>query len=149
MKTKIRTLITICALGFVGILNASATVNNKSADNSVVLNETVSSIFNENIDEMIDFRKEAQLMTKMVADKEEAKAVQKLMDEGLAKSNESSVSLENEATAWNIGSILDENVETKIDFQKEASLVTKMVADKEEAKAVRKLIDEGKLAENK
>ena len=43
----------------------------------------------------------------------------------------------------------DLNSETEIDFQKEAQLVTKIIADNEEAKTIQKLIDEGKLLEFK
>jgi hypothetical protein len=96
---------------------------------------------NENSVETTDFRKEAQLITKLIADQEEAKAIQKVMERGFVAPNEAFNSFENEAANEN-------NVETT-DFRKEAQLMTKLIADKEEAKAIQKLIAEGKLAENK
>ena len=147
MKTNIRTIVTICALGFIG-LNVHA-ANYRNTENTVTIenSESVQFLLNEDVNATIDFRKEAQLVTKWVADREEAKAVQKLMEEGLASSeNTSSFGNEAEAESLQIGqSVLNENV----DFQKEAQMLTKLVADREEAKAVQKLIDEGKLSENK
>ncbi len=154
MKTNITTLITICALGVIS-LNATA-ANYRSTDMTAV-NEIMESLptaeisgstqffLNEDLDAVVDFQKEAQMLTKWVADKEEAKAVQKLIDEGFFTSTEIAVTTEN--TELNRPA-LNENAETKVDFQLEAQSVTKWLADKEEAKAVQKLVEEGKLAEN-
>ena len=150
MKTNITTILTICALGFIG-LNANA-ANYRNTENTVTVenSESVQFLLNEDVDATIDFRKEAQLVTKWVADREEAKVVQKLIEEGLAwNENTSSFGNEAEAESLQIGqSVLNENVDATIDFQKEAQMLTKLVADREEAKAVQKLIDEGKLSEN-
>lgn len=86
--------------------------------------------------EMSEFRAEAQLLIKLVADNEEAKVTQNVMEKSWTV-NEAFSSIENEA-----------NYET-IDFRTEAQLMTKLVADKEEVKALRKLVTEGKIAENK
>jgi hypothetical protein len=41
------------------------------------------------------------------------------------------------------------NADAEIDYQKEAQLITKRVVDNEEAKVIRQLIGEEKLAENR
>ena len=160
MKTKIRTFIIICTLGLVGVLNANATLSYNTSCIAGTLEETKSEksedlnsaefIFNADADAEIDYQKEAQLVTKWVADQEEAKAVKKLIDEGIFVSNEGTASFAGESKSENLNSaefIFSSDAE--IDYQKEAQSLTKWVADKEEAKAVQKLIDEGKLAENK
>jgi hypothetical protein len=154
MKTNITILITICALGFVG-LNANA-ANYRSTDLGAVsetreslptaeISGTTQFFLNEDFDAVVDFQKEAQMLTKWLADKEEAKAVQKLIEEGFFTPTEIATIAEN--TESNLP-VLNENAQTRVDFQQEAQLVTKWVADKAEAKAVQKLIEEGKLAEN-
>ena len=154
MKTNITTLITICALGVIG-LNANA-ANNRSAELTAVpeiseslptseISGSTQFLLNEDMEAVVDFQKEAQMLTKWVADQEEAKALQKLIDEGFFTSTEITATTEN--TKLNQPA-LNENAETKVDFQQEAQLLTKWVADQEEVKAVQKLIEEGKLAEN-
>ena len=91
--------------------------------------------------ETTDFGKEALLITKLIADKEEAKAIQKVMDRGFVAPVEATNTFENEVGYEN-------KIET-IDFDKEALLVTKLIADKAEADTIQKLIAEGKLTENK
>jgi len=159
MKTKIKSLIIICALGLVGLVNANAAISNKTLCVGATLAEAKSEnlnssefIFNDNADATIDYQKEAQLVTKWVADQEEAKAVQKLINEGVFVSNQVPTSCAGEAKSENLNSsefILNEDADAAIDYQKEAQLVTKWIADQEEAKAVQKFIDEGKLAENR
>lgn len=162
MKTRIRTLIIICALGIVGVLNANATLSYKTACVAGTLEEvknvksenlnSAEFIFNADADAEIDYQKEAQLVTKWIADQEEAKAVQKLINEGIFVSKEETASFAGEAKSENLNSVefvFNEDADAVIDYQKEAQSLTKWVADKEEAKAVQKLIDEGKLAENK
>ncbi len=106
--------------------------------------ETVTSSENENgyenNIEVTDFRKEAQLITKLIADKEEAKVIQKVMERGYVAPVETINSVENEVGYEN-------NIEVT-DFRKEAQLTTKLIADKEEARAIQELIAEGRLAEN-
>jgi hypothetical protein len=148
MKTNIRTIITICAFGFIG-LNTNA-ANYKNAVNTVNVENSESAQFllNEDVDAIVDFQKEAQILIKLVADREEAKAIQKLVEEGFAW-NESTASFGNEAEAGRLEQRqTTENVDATTDFRKEAQLLTKLVADREEAKAVQKLIGEGKLAGN-
>ncbi len=158
MKTKIKSLIIICTLGLVGVLNANAALSYKTSGIGATLEEAKSVKFeNLNASEFIfdanaaiDYQKEAQLVTNWVADKEEAKAVQKLIDDGIFGSNQETASYAGEAKSVNLNAsefIFDANA--AIDYQKEAQLVTKWIADQEEAKTIQKLIDEGKLAENK
>ena len=148
MKTNITTLITICALGIIG-LNANA-ANYRNSISTERISKAGNSgsaqfLLNEDADAVVDFQKEAQLLTKWAADREEAKAVQKLFDEGFSAATENvSVTAYTESTQ----PVLNENAETTGDFHQEAQMLTKWVADKEEAKAVQKLIEEGKLAEN-
>jgi hypothetical protein len=162
MKTKIRSLIIICTLGIAGVLNANATLSYNTScivgtleETKNVKSENLNSaefIFNADGDAEFDYQKEAQLVTKLAADNEEAKTIQMLIDRGIFVSNEEPVSIASEAKPGNLNSseyFTNEGTETKIDFQKEAQLITKGIADREEVKTVQKLIDEGKLAENK
>ena len=162
MKTKITSLIIICTLGLVGVSNANSALSNKTlcvgatqAEAKNVYFENLNSsefVFNEDADATVDYQKEAQLVTKWVADQEEAKAVQKLIDNGIFISNQEMDSNVGEAKSENLNSaefIFNEDADVAIDYQKEAQLVTKWIADQEEAKTIQKLIDEGKLAENR
>ena len=162
MKTKIKSLIIICTVGLVGVLNANAALSNETLGVGATLTEAKNVklenlnssefIFNDNADATIDYQKEAQLVTKWVADREEAKAVQKLIDEGVFGSNQKMTICAGEAKSENPKAsefIFNEDADAAIDYRKEAQLVTKWIADREEAKVVQKLIDEGKLAENK
>lgn len=165
MKTKIRTLVAICILGFIGAINVNA-ANYRNAYNKVVVEEgkvmknelgngdrtlvvstenialksdakveTAQFLLNEDLDAKIDLQKEAQSVTKWIVDKEEAKVFKKLLDEGKLNKLESVQSLPNE------------DLDAKNGFDNEAQLVTKWIADQEEARVVRKLIAEGKLGE--
>jgi len=103
--------------------------------------ETFSSSENEvakeTLNETTDFVKEARIINKLIADKAEAKAIQNMMNRGLVVPKETIIFLENE--------VANENNDVIVDFEKEAQLMIKLVADKEEAKVAQKLIDEGKL----
>lgn len=150
MKTKIRTFITVGILAFAGI-NANATTNNHVLNNSVVVEEEkngknfkadesltelngeivkVLSNIGENTNVAVDFQKEAQLVTKMIADREEAKAFEMVKNKNTGLFNREA-QYENESE------------------RREAQLVTKLVADNEEFKAFQKLIAEGKFSESK
>jgi hypothetical protein len=73
-----------------------------------------------------------------------------LIDKGKILSDEDAATFASEAKSENINSAEFEfNAATEIDYQKEAQLVTKWIADNEEAKVVQKLIDEGKLLVNR
>ena len=157
MKTKIRSLAIVCALGLVGVLNANATLSyNTSCDtqtlkeNENVKSENLNSAeFVFNADTEIDYQKEAQLVTKWIADKEEAKTIQMLIDKNILVSNEETAFFAGDAKSEKLNSAeFNFNADAKIDYAKEAQLLTKWTADKEEAKAVQKLIDEGRLIEN-
>lgn len=138
MKTKIRTTLIICALGFMGLTANAANYRNEI--NSMNLsNSGLNAYFlNEDAEATIDFRVEAQMVSKWVADNEEARAIQKLIDKGLFF-NPESLEVVQPANASNL---VNEN-----ESRKEANSVTKTIADNEEAKAMRKLAEEGKLAE--
>jgi ribulose bisphosphate carboxylase small subunit len=104
--------------------------------------ETTNSFENEvgyeNKIEMTDFGKEALSITKSIADKEEAKAIQKVMDRGFIAPVETSSSIENEVGY--------ENNFEMTDFGKEALLITKSIADREEAKVIQKIMERGFIA---
>jgi len=144
MKTNFRISTTVFTLALIGVVNANAAVNfaEKNSglypgnENSSVLNEKVAS-FESELNESIDYRMEAQMVTRMIADMAEAKAIQKVMDRGFVAQNETSSSFENRAA--------DET----IDFGKEAQLMIKLIADQAEAKVVQELIAEGILEEPK
>lgn len=162
---KIRTLVAICILGFIGAINVNA-ANYRNADNKVVVEEgkvmknelgnvdrtlvastentslesdakveTAQFLLNEDLDAKIDLQKEAQSVTKWIVDQEEAKVFKKLIEEGKLNKLES------------VQSLLNEDQDAKNGFDKEAQLVAKWIADQEEAKVVKKLIAEGKLRE--
>jgi len=159
MKTKIKSLIIICMLGLVGVLNANAALNYNNSVITGTLEEqnirfenlySTEFVFNEDANAAIDYEQEAQMVTKWIADKEEAKAIQMLFDNLISLSNEETASLLGEEKSENLNSaefVFSTDVE--IDYQKEALLVTKWIADKEEAKVVQGLIDAGRLAENR
>ena len=199
MKTKIKIIITVCA--FAGVLNANASVNYEVNNSGLIniseiqssLNEKIVS-FESDINGSIDYQKEAQLVTQWIADMAEAKAVQNIMDRGFVAPKETINSFENEDSNENINETTDfleearimtkqiadqeedkivkivmergfdtpieifnsfenefinENDDVNIDYGKEAQLLIKLIADKEEAKTVQKLIAEGKLLECK
>jgi hypothetical protein len=56
-------------------------------------------------------------------------------------------SFENVATIENVKFLLNDDAEANVDLQAEAQLVTKWVVDQEEARVVKKLIDEGRFVE--
>ena len=108
----------------------------------VTPSETISSFENEfeNYNEIVDFRKEAQLMTKEIADVEESKVTREVMERTVVASSGATVSFESE--------VVVENNDETTDFRTETQLMTRLAADKEEAKAIQKLVAEGKLAVN-
>ena len=120
MKTKIRTLVIVFALGLIG-LNSTASINR------IVISDNSGSAFtfeNEEDESAFDYRKEAQQISKWVADQEEAKAMQKLSVEGLSVTSESNLRLNDEAG---------------VDYRAEAQLITKLIVDQAEAKAILKI----------
>lgn len=132
MKTKIRTLITICVLGFVGVLNANATVLNSDAKS-----ESVNFVLSEDLEANIDFQKEAQLVTKWVADREEAKATKQVIERNNGFALEVANSFENDMAIGTNDEITD--------FRKEAQSVTRSIADREEGLAIQKLVEQARL----
>ena len=140
MKTKIRNLITVCVLGFIGFNASAVNYSNTNKTFNVENSGLVQFLLNENMNVKTDFQKEAQMGIRLVADREEAKVVQKLIDAGFTSLDESPAVAEE----FNL-SIPEETAELNVDLQNEARLETKMLADKEEAKAVQKLRAEGRL----
>jgi len=91
--------------------------------------------------ESIDYQKEAQLVTKWIADMAEAKVTQQVIDRNAPTGSEDHFLKSVKAAVDGVDAITD--------FRKEAQLVTRAMADKAEASAIQKLIDEGKISENR
>lgn len=141
MKTNIRTILTIALVGIIGLTTNAA--NLKSNSTNFENSEFTLALLND--EATVDFRGEALMLTKLTADKEEAKATQKLIEAGFSMLNETTETTE--VNSESAVSNLDElNV---IDYLKEAQILAKKVADNEEAKVIQKLVEEGKIAENK
>jgi ribosomal protein L7Ae-like RNA K-turn-binding protein len=168
MKTTIKTLITICALGFIGILNTNATVNYTKSGNTVVFEEekNVKSGSNK-VDENLAIPTAQTIFLESDVRFENVESVLPLLNEDL----DAETDFQKEAqliTKWVVDQkeaqviqqlttegkfdkvdlvqpAVNEDLNAETDFQKEAQIITKWVADKEEAKAVQKLISEGKL----
>jgi SOS response regulatory protein OraA/RecX len=145
MKTQIRTLITVSALAFAGVLNANSAVNLEEINSGVistnesltVLNETIAS-FESELNGSIDYGKEALMVTEWIADMAEAKANQKVMELGFVAPSETINSFENE--------VVIENMIETTDFGKEALSINKLMADMAEAKATQRVIERGYVA---
>jgi hypothetical protein len=150
MKTKIKSLILICALGLVGVLNSNAASNYNTSSVAGTLEEqnlrfenlnSAEFVFNANTE--IDYLKEAQMVTKWVADREEAKTIHTLIHKRIFGSSKERFSFAGKTKKFGF------NADAMIDYQLEAQLLTKWAADNEEARVVKNLIEEGKLAENR
>ena len=167
MKTKIKTILTICALGFIGIININATVDYKKAANT----EVVENLKNGSNTTDIGLTTSIEKTTSSESDAkfETFESVQFLLNEDL----DAKVDLQKEAqsvTRWIVDQEearvfqkliaegefdkfeavqfpLNENLDAKTDLQREALLVTKWIVDLQEAKVINKLIAEGKLGE--
>lgn len=144
MKTKIRTFITVGVLAFAAA-NANATTNYfnlrnrvvteeeknlkslKAGENLALLNGKTETIESE-ANTVLDYQKEAALIMKNIADLEEAKTIQMLLNKS-GENIELGNSTENEVSAE----------------RAEAQMVIKSIADNEETKAIDKLISEGRL----
>ncbi len=140
MKTKIRSFIAISVLAFVGVLNANALVNfdeKNSASGNTNLN--ISFMNDTEFNEAVDYQKEAQLITKWVADIAEAKATQQVIEKNAALASEPAENNE----------VLIENSYEITDYRKEAQLTTKAIADREEANTILNLVKEGKYSESR
>lgn len=136
MKTTIKSLIIICTLGLVGLTtNASTTKTTATAGTAGQF------ILNMDSDAIIDFQKEAQLVTKWIADNEEAKTIQKVIDRNANLCGELTNSFEN--------TVVPGNNEEIADFRNEAQLLTRLIADNAEVSAIQKLVAEGKIAEDR
>ena len=114
MKTKTRTLLAICLLGFIATMNVNAT-NYKNANNNLV------------VEEVKNLRNGSNMTDEVFPS---------LID----KSNFS----ENDANFESVQLLLNDNLDATVDLQKEAQLVAKLIADQEEAKLNQKLIAEGR-----
>jgi len=159
MKTKIGSLIIICTLGLVGVLNANAALSYKTScivetleEQNITKFESLNSaefVFNEDADAAIDFQMEAQLVTKWIADNEEAETIQMLIDRGIFVSNDVTAFFASEARSENLNSAeFDFSTDAEIDNQLDAQLITKLIADNEEAETIQMLIDRGIIVSN-
>lgn len=148
MKTTIKSIIVICALGIIGMSNVQASVNRELSNSestrtyqmSVEMSGKLAWLETTN-SESIDYQKEAQLVTRWIADMAEAKVTQQVIDRNAHISSEDHFLKSFRAAVDGVNAITD--------FRKEAQLVTKAMADKAEVSAIQKLIDEGKIAENR
>jgi hypothetical protein len=159
MKTKIKSLIIICTLGLVGVLNANATLSYKTSCIAGTLEEQTSTksenlnstgfVLNEDADAAIDYQLEAQLVSKSIADNEEAETIQMLIDRRIFVSNDETASLVGESNLENLNSAeFDFSTDVKIDNQLDVQLITKLIADNEEAETNQMLIDRGIFVSN-
>lgn len=148
MKTTIKSFIVICALGIVSMSNVQGSVNrelsnSESARTHQMLAEMSGKLawLETTNNESIDYQKEAQLVTKWIADMAEAKVTQQVIDRNAPTGSEDHFLKSVKAAVDGVDAITD--------FRKEAQLVTRAMADKAEASAIQKLIDEGKISENR
>lgn len=139
MKTIIKSIVLLSAIGFFGVFNSNAAYACRlSASESTYLT-SAASVLNSDADAVVDYQKEAQLLTKWVADNEEAKTIKMLMDRNEFFSNE-----EVDSSACTAAEVS----ESLADFQSEARLIAHSIADQQEAKAIQKLVEEGRLAQD-
>jgi len=123
MKTNFKNIAAVSTVVFAGVFSANATENN-------------SGLFTSAESTTVDYRTEAQLVTRWFADMAEAKATQMVMERSWATATEAAASLENEA----------ENTFETADFAAEAQLMTRETADREEARATQKVMERGWVA---
>jgi hypothetical protein len=114
MKTKIRTLIAICLLGFIGIININAIADNKKVVTAEVVTEKEEMLTNESLMADEIFLKSAEELTAKDVDAQIEKYATKQI-------------------------FLEESESAGSDLLKEAELFTRLVVDQEEAKLVQKL----------
>lgn len=139
MKTIIKSMVLLSAIGFFGVLNSNAASTcSLSASKSTYLT-SATSVLNSDADAVVDYLKEAQLLTKWVADNEEAKTIKMLMDRNEFFSNE-----EVDSSAYTSAEVS----ESLADFQNEARVIARSIADQQEAKMIQKLVEEGRLAQD-
>ena len=124
MKTKIRSLIIICTLGLVGLINTNAVAGDKKVINTGIIVENVELLTNETSLSTDEFLKLAEGYTSLGTDTQVEK---------YASSQIRLIEIEN----------------AKSDLLKEAHLYTRCIADEHDTKLIQKLIDEGRLHRNK
>jgi len=115
MKTKIRTLLAICALGFIGFININAIADNKKAANTEVTNVNAKMVSSESLLSNQTFFILAQEATAMESDAQIEKYANKQI-------------------------LLNENSSTKPGFMAAAESFTAQGADQEVSKYVQKLV---------
>jgi hypothetical protein len=143
MKTKIRTLLAICVLGFIGLININAIADNKKVVNADVVAEKVQMLTNEKSTSNDASLKSAEEYTTSGTDArmEKLASIQIL----LMESENATSDLLKEAelfTKWVVDqeeAKLVQKLNAKSDELIEAELFTKWVVDQEEAKLVQKL----------
>jgi hypothetical protein len=141
MKTKIRNFVVVGALVLVGAVSANASVN---FDEKVLVsgstNLNVFLVDDTDSNVAIDYQKEAQMINKWIADATEAKVTQQIIEDGAMAYVED---------PDQVNEVFIENSDDVTDFGKEAGLIVKAIADREEANAIQKLVDEGKYSESR
>lgn len=115
MKTKIRTLLAICILGFIGLININAIADIKKVANTEVINENAKLVTNESVFTDQAFFNLAQELTAKESDAQIEKYANKQI-------------------------LLNENLSPKSDFIAAAESFTAQGADQEVSKYVQKLI---------
>ncbi len=154
MKTTIKNFIAISVLAFGGTFGASASVINERESSSTVeaekrfdvvqagkslmtLDASLASLeffATGSLNSEFDFQQEAQRINQRIADREEARAVRKIMDKSFhAFAEGNAIEFMNEPT----------------DLRAEAQRLIKMAADKAEVNAISKLVSEGKVIINR
>jgi hypothetical protein len=164
MKTNIKTLATICILGFIATINVNA-ANNRNANNNVVVEEVKNLKSGSNMSdevlpsliekfnfsesdanfESVQLILSDDLDAKVDLQKEAQLVTKWIADREEAKLNQKLITGGKFGKVESTQFFLNENLDAKIDLQREAGSVTKWIVDQEEAKLTQKLIDEGKL----
>lgn len=139
MKTRIKSIVLLAAIGIFGVLNSNAASNNGLSAGTSTSFTSAASLLNSDADAVIDYQKEAQLLTKWAADNEEAKTIKMLMDRNDFFTNE-----EIDSSAY----LSAEVSESLGDFQNEVRVIARSIADQQEAKMIQKLVEEGRLAQD-
>ncbi len=139
MKTRIKSIVLLAAIGIFGVLNSNAASNNGLSAGTSTSLTSAASLLNSDADAVIDYQKEAQLLTKWAADNEEAKTIKMLMDRNDFFTNE-----EIDSSAYPSAEVS----ESLGDFQNEARVIARSIADQQEAKMIQKLVGEGRLAQD-
>lgn len=115
MKTNFKNIIAISTVAFAGVFSVNATENNLKLSTESTT---------------VDYRTEAQLITRWIADMAEAKATQRAMERSFVTPVEAFSSYTEARNTFEAA-----------DFLTEAQLMTRETADREEAKVTQKIMN--------